>query len=141
MSTVTSVCFQTVSTERLLNLVHRKRRVTRGAVLYRARLLRVATTGSVMTSEVQASVIVRRSEKVEVVTVVVPPFGVDFQAVERALIVFALESTAGNRSRAARLLRLTRSALIYRMHKYNVGEIASQRQRSATATRVIYSQG
>jgi transcriptional regulator with GAF, ATPase, and Fis domain len=106
---VTSVCFQTVST------------------LYRARLLRVATTGSVMTSEVPASVIVRRSEKVEVVTVVVPPFGVDFQAVERALIVFALESTAGNRSRAARLLRLTRSALIYRMHKYNVigGEIAS----------------
>ena len=73
-----------------------------------------------MTSEVQASVIVRRSEKVEVVTVVVPPFGVDFEAVERALIVFALESTAGNRTRAAKLLRLTRSALIYRMHKYQV---------------------
>ena len=64
--------------------------------------------------------IVRRSEAADVVTVVVPPFGVDLQAVERALIVFALELTAGNRTRAAKLLRLARSALIYRMHKYRV---------------------
>ena len=73
-----------------------------------------------MTAERQTSVIVHRSEKADAVTVVVPPLGVDFEAVERALIVFALESTAGNRTRAAKLLRLTRSALIYRMHKYEV---------------------
>jgi DNA-binding NtrC family response regulator len=65
-------------------------------------------------------VIVRRSEMADEVTVVVPPLGVDLEAVERALIVFALESTAGNRTRAAKLLRLTRSALIYRMHKYEL---------------------
>jgi DNA-binding NtrC family response regulator len=78
--------------------------------------------------EAYMSVIVRRSEKADVVMVVVPPVGVDFEAVERALIVFALESTAGNRTRAARLLCLTRSALIYRMHKYNLigDEVSSE---------------
>jgi transcriptional regulator with GAF, ATPase, and Fis domain len=75
-----------------------------------------------MTADTHTPVVVRRAEDTEVVTVVMPPFAVNFEAVERALIVFALESTAGNRTRAAKLLRLTRSALIYRMHKYNLAE-------------------
>lgn len=45
----------------------------------------------------------------------VPNTGVCIEALERALIVFALAQTAGNRTRAARLLGLTRSALLYRM--------------------------
>jgi two-component system, NtrC family, response regulator AtoC len=45
---------------------------------------------------------------------------VDLEAVERALIVFALDTTGGNRTRAARLLRLTRSALLYRLQKYGL---------------------
>ena len=50
----------------------------------------------------------------------VPTSGIDLEAVERALLVFALDATGGNRSRAAQLLRLTRSALLYRLQKYGL---------------------
>ena len=63
------------------------------------------------------SVVVRRSDASPLV-VVVPDSGADINAVERALIAFALERTDGNRTRAARFLALSRSALIYRMHKH-----------------------
>ena len=54
------------------------------------------------------------------VAVVVPDSGADVVAVERALIEFALERTGGNRTHAARFLGLSRSALIYRMHKHGL---------------------
>ena len=50
----------------------------------------------------------------------VPESGVDVDAVERALIAFALKRTEGNRTHAARFLGLSRSALIYRMHKHGL---------------------
>lgn len=50
----------------------------------------------------------------------VPNAGVSIEALERALIVFALVQTAGNRTHAARLLGLTRSALLYRMRKHGL---------------------
>jgi DNA-binding NtrC family response regulator len=52
--------------------------------------------------------------------VAVPTAGIDLEALERALIAFALETTGGNRSHAARFLGLTRSALLYRMHKHHL---------------------
>lgn len=56
--------------------------------------------------------------------VMVPESGVDVDAVERALIAFALKKTGGNRTHAARFLGLSRSALIYRMHKHGlVGDV------------------
>ena len=64
-------------------------------------------------------VVVRRSDALPLV-VVVPDSGADIDAVERALIAFALERTDGNRTRAARFLALSRSALIYRMHKHGL---------------------
>ncbi len=54
------------------------------------------------------------------VAVVVPDSGADVEAIERALIEFALERTHGNRTHAARFLGLSRSALIYRMHKHGL---------------------
>ena len=63
---------------------------------------------------------VRRSDDIGAAIVSVPATGVDLEAVERALIVFALDATGGNRTHAARLLRLTRSALLYRMQKYGL---------------------
>lgn len=54
------------------------------------------------------------------VAVVIPDSGADVEAVERALIAFALETMEGNRTRAARFLGLSRSALIYRMHKHGL---------------------
>lgn len=70
--------------------------------------------------EPEPAVTVRRSSDAGAAIVSVPNSGVDLEAVERALIVFALEATAGNRTRAAKLLRLTRSALLYRLQKYGL---------------------
>lgn len=53
-------------------------------------------------------------------TVAVPPAGIRLDEVERALIHFALASTHGNRTRAARFLGLSRSALLYRVQKYGL---------------------
>lgn len=50
----------------------------------------------------------------------VPNASVSIEALERALIVFALVQTAGNRTHAARLLGLTRSALLYRIRKHGL---------------------
>jgi DNA-binding NtrC family response regulator len=71
---------------------------------------------------VQTPVAVRRSIESAggAAAVVVPATGVNLEALECALIEFALQQTAGNRSRAARFLRLSRSALLYRMHKYGL---------------------
>ena len=68
----------------------------------------------------QSAVTVRRADDIGAAIVSVPATGVDLEAVERALIVFALDATGGNRTHAARLLRLTRSALLYRMQKYGL---------------------
>ena len=49
-----------------------------------------------------------------------PPGGVQLQAVERGLVEKALRDARGNKSKAARLLGLTRSQLYSRMQKYGV---------------------
>jgi DNA-binding NtrC family response regulator len=59
-------------------------------------------------------------EDTPVARVAVPTSGVPLDAFERALIAFALRSSEGNRTRAARFLGLSRSALIYRMHKHGL---------------------
>jgi transcriptional regulator with GAF, ATPase, and Fis domain len=50
-----------------------------------------------------------------------PPGGVDLEAVERGYVQKALEQTRGNKSRAARLLGLTRAQLYSRLEKYGLG--------------------
>jgi DNA-binding NtrC family response regulator len=47
-----------------------------------------------------------------------PDTGIDLATVEQQFIQQALEKTAGNRSKAARLLGLTRDTLLYRMKKF-----------------------
>ena len=49
-----------------------------------------------------------------------PPDGVPLSGVERELIQQALEKTAGNQSRAASLLHISRHALRYKMNKYQL---------------------
>ena len=63
--------------------------------------------------------------------VTAPDAGVDLEALERALILFALQAAGGNRTRAARFLRLSRSALIYRMHKHGLSVPAQPGHRFA----------
>ena len=61
---------------------------------------------------------VRSSTEDGLAVVSVPASGIDLDAVERALIAFAIQTADGNRTRAAQWLHLTRSALIYRLQKY-----------------------
>ncbi len=82
------------------------------------------TTGGAGEGDIESGVAVTAAEGPQRQAVIaVPPSGVDLEAVERALIRFALEQAGGNRTHAARFLGLTRSALLYRMHKY--GFVAS----------------
>ena len=50
----------------------------------------------------------------------VKPEGIDLEQVEEDLIRQALEMSQGNKSRAARLLGLTRATLLYRLDKYAI---------------------
>ena len=51
---------------------------------------------------------------------VVPPGGIVLEEVERQLILSALEQSGNNKSKAARLLGLTRDTLRYRLDKYQL---------------------
>lgn len=51
-----------------------------------------------------------------------PDSGLSLEAVERTLIVMALERASGNVSAAARLLGVTRDTMRYRMEKFGLGE-------------------
>ena len=49
-----------------------------------------------------------------------PDMGISFDEVERELILKAIEKSSGNQTKAAHLLGLTRSALLYRSQKYQM---------------------
>ncbi len=51
---------------------------------------------------------------------ILPERGIKLDSLERELIVQALSRTGGNRSRAARLLGLTRDTFLYRMRKHGI---------------------
>ncbi|MCC6394619.1 MAG: sigma 54-interacting transcriptional regulator [Bryobacterales bacterium] len=53
-------------------------------------------------------------------TEVFPDGGLSLQETERHLLVRALEKTGGNQTQAARLLRITRDTLRYKMKKFNL---------------------
>ena len=50
----------------------------------------------------------------------IPPGGIDLEEVERQLIRSALDKSGNNKSKAARLLGLTRDTLRYRLEKYRL---------------------
>ncbi len=62
-----------------------------------------------------------------------PPEGVKLEAVEEALVRQALERTKGNQSAAARLLRISRDQLRYRMERMGLLPPPPKRRRAAEA--------
>jgi len=50
----------------------------------------------------------------------IPPEGLSLEEIEKGLILKALEKSNGNRSQAARLLKIPRHVLIYRLEKFNI---------------------
>jgi transcriptional regulator with PAS, ATPase and Fis domain len=52
--------------------------------------------------------------------VVLPPSGMDLEELERGLMVQALERTHGNKAAAARLLRVSRDTMRYRIEKHGL---------------------
>ena len=50
----------------------------------------------------------------------IPDEGLSLREVERKLVVQALDRTQGNQSQAARLLRISRDALRYKMKKFGL---------------------
>ena len=60
------------------------------------------------------------SDETDPVCWTVPPSGIDLEEVERRLILSALEQADNNKSKAARLLGLTRHTLRYRMEKHGL---------------------
>ncbi|MBI2931734.1 MAG: sigma-54-dependent Fis family transcriptional regulator [Planctomycetes bacterium] len=49
-----------------------------------------------------------------------PPEGLDFESLEKDLVVQALERTRGNRTKAGELLRMTRDQIHYRIEKFGL---------------------
>ncbi len=69
----------------------------------------------------------RERPTLEVLHLDLPPQGISLEAVEKELILRALQKSNWNQTQAARYLDLSRKTLIYRMEKYN---IQSERQTS-----------
>jgi two-component system NtrC family response regulator len=64
----------------------------------------------------------RQWGELEAVQLAFPRDGVSLRAIERELIRFALDRAEGNQSKAARLLRVTRKTLVWRMGKHGLVE-------------------
>ncbi len=57
----------------------------------------------------------------EAMPMALPDGGISLEALEKDLILQALKKSAGNQTRAARYLNMSRRALAYRLEKYDVG--------------------
>ena len=52
--------------------------------------------------------------------VVLPPEGIDYDELERAILSAALGASGGNVAQAARLLKMSRDTLRYRVRKFGL---------------------
>jgi two-component system, NtrC family, response regulator AtoC len=59
-----------------------------------------------------------------------PAQGIDFERLERDLVVQALERTGGNQTRAATLLGMKRDQIRYRIEKFGLDHIRPERSGS-----------
>jgi len=62
----------------------------------------------------------RSSDPPPAFSIEIPEEGINLEAVERELLLKALEKSGGNQTRAARYLDISRRTFIYRMEKHNI---------------------
>ena len=86
----------------------------------------VLTRGDEITVNDLPDFLRRERPTLEVLHLDLPPQGISLEAVEKELIVRALEKCNWNQSQAARYLDLSRKTLIYRMEKYGIREEQQQ---------------
>jgi len=60
------------------------------------------------------------SSRVDRVSVTMPPSSMNLEGLNRQLIIKALQLTGGNKTKAARLLGISRATMIYRIDKYGI---------------------
>lgn len=60
--------------------------------------------------------LLRMSERKD--TFILPEEGISLEEIEESFVRQALENSRGNQTQAAKLLRISRHTLIYRMEKY-----------------------
>ena len=60
------------------------------------------------------------AQQAESMPMALPEGGISLEALEKDLILQALKKSAGNQTRAARYLNMSRRALAYRLEKYDV---------------------
>ena len=66
----------------------------------------------------------------ETAQMALPENGISLEALEKDLILQALKKSAGNQTRAARYLHMSRRALAYRLEKYNAPAEATENPRA-----------
>ncbi|MCZ2078547.1 MAG: sigma-54 dependent transcriptional regulator [Bryobacterales bacterium] len=91
----------------------------------------VLSRGPEITLNDLPEVLRRERPTLEVLHLDLPPQGISLEAVEKELILRALQKSNWNQTQAARYLDLSRKTLIYRMEKYN---IQSDRQPPRTSS-------
>ncbi|MEZ6196677.1 MAG: sigma-54 dependent transcriptional regulator [Planctomycetota bacterium] len=105
----------------LRNVIERSMILGRSTVLRPADLPRdLRDAAGVGASEEGAAPEAAPGSPEELAARVLGPEGIDLEALERALVVRALEFTSGNRSAAARLLGMSRDQMRYRIEKFDI---------------------
>ncbi len=64
--------------------------------------------------------VTRAESRVASINLKLPDEGIDFEAIEREILLLALEKHGWNQTQAAKYLNLTRKTLIYRMEKFSL---------------------
>lgn len=82
----------------------------------------LARSGQVDTAHLPPHILnaVSETETTSTSTMILPPEGIDLEALEKNLIEQALTIAKGNKAHAARLLGLTRATLLYRIDKHGL---------------------
>lgn len=82
--------------------------------------LLVLSRGNEITLDDLPEFLRRERPALEVLHLELPPHGISIEAVEKELILRALQKSNWNQTQAARYLDLSRKTFIYRMEKYNI---------------------